>query len=218
MPFPHSQRQIDTWIFDLDDTLYPPEAGLLAEINRRITAFIVRELGMAPEDAAVIRARYWAEHGITLAGLIAEHRVKPDHFLADTHDIDLSGVRPNPALVGAIAELPGRRIVHTNGARAHAARVLAATGLEELFDEVYAIEDKGLIPKPRAEAYRIVLEHSGADPTRALMIEDTHRNLVEPRRLGMATAWLAHDSNHATPDHVDHRIEDLTAFLRAQIA
>ncbi len=213
MPEAHSQRQIDTWIFDLDDTLYPPEAGLLAEINRRMTAFIVRELGIPLAEATEIRARYWTEHGITLAGLIAEHGVDADHFLADTHDIDLSGIVPDAALATAISALPGRRIVHTNGSRSHAARVLAATGLDGHFEDVIAIEDKGLIPKPRPEAYQIVLARTGIDPSSALMIEDTHRNLVEPQRLGMTTVWLAHDPVVTTPDHVDHRIIGLADFL-----
>lgn len=213
----HIQRQIDTWIFDLDDTLYPPEAGLLAEINQRMTAFIVRELGIPQAEATEIRARYWTEHGITLAGLIADHGVDPDHFLADAHDIDFSGVLPDPDLMAAIGALPGRRVVHTNGSRGHAARVLAATGLEGLFDDVIAIEDKGLIPKPRAEAYQVVLDRTGLDPLSALMIEDMHHNLIEPRRLGMTTVWLAHDPVEPTPDHVDCRVSDLTSFLQGQL-
>ncbi len=205
--------QIETWIFDLDDTLYPPRAGLLDQINRRMTAYIVRELGQTETAANEMRAGYYRAHGITLAGLIEEHGVDAADFLADTHDIDLSALSPDPLLAGAIGALPGRKIVHTNGAQGHAASVLDAAGLSGLFDDVIAIEDKALVPKPRVEAYRYVLERTGADPRRALMIEDTAHNLTEPRRLGMTTVWLAHDREAPTPDHVDHRITDLTGFL-----
>jgi len=210
----YNHGQIETWIFDLDDTLYPPEAGLLSQINQRMTDYIVRELGREPSEASEMRARYWQRYGITLAGLIEDHDVDAGHFLADTHDIDLSGLRPDPALHAALGALSGRLVVHTNGSREHADRVLDATGLGGFFEDVIALEDKALIPKPRAEAYATVLDRTGADPKSALMIEDTVGNLTVPHGLGMTTVWLTHDPVPPTPAHVDHRITDLAAFLR----
>jgi len=208
---------VRTWIFDLDNTLYPPSAGVLAAVDARITRYIARELGVGRAEAERIRRRTWAHHGLTLTGLIAEHGVAPGGYLADVHAVDLSALRPQPALGRALARLPGRRVVHTNSARAHAARVLAALGLAPVFDAVFAIEDKGLVPKPRAQAYAHVLDRTGADPARAAMIEDSASNLVEPHRLGMRTVWLAHDPGDATPAHVGHRIGDLEEFLASVV-
>lgn len=209
-----SLRRVETWIFDLDDTLYPPSSGVLPAIDARITARIARHLGIDLDAADRMRRDLWQAHGLTLTGLVAEHGVDPGPFLADVHAVPLDTLSPDPALTAAIAGLPGRRIVHTNGARAHALRVLAARGLSGLFDGVHAIEDKGLVPKPDPAAYADLLAAHRIDPARAAMIEDTHRNLVEPRRLGMATIWLAFDPAAETPPHVDHRTEKLVQFLR----
>jgi len=209
---------IETWVFDLDNTLYPPDARLMDQVDQRMTAYIMRELGVDRAEADRIRGEYWQTHGITLRGLIEDHGADPDSFLAETHAIDLSEIRPDPGLVAAIAALPGRKVIHTNGARGHAEGVLAATGLAGLFDAVFAIEDKELIPKPDPRAYAIVIEATGLDPARAAMIEDTVQNLVEPWRLGMGTVWLDHGpagtGPEPVPDYVDCRIDALEPFLR----
>ncbi|MHA1569311.1 MAG: HAD-IA family hydrolase [Alphaproteobacteria bacterium] len=128
--------------------------------------------------------------------------------------MDLSALKPDTGLASAIRRLPGTRIVHTNGARAHAARVLAARGLTGVFDAVYAIEDKDLVPKPQADAYRRVIRLSGLDPARSAMIEDDVRNLEVPKALGMATVWLCHRAGVRAPAYVDHRITQLSRFLQ----
>ena len=209
---------IDTWIFDLDNTLYPPETGLLDQINTRMTAFIMRELGLDLEEAFDLRAAYWRQYGITLGGLVEHHGVDPAHFLADTHQIDLKGLKPDLMLHQAISVLPGRKIIHTNGSRAHANAVLRARGLVGSFEAIYAIEDKALTPKPREEAYRIVIERAGVNPTRSAMIEDTARNLEVPKGLGMKTILVTSPGGEMPPDHVDHATGDLTAFLRSAAA
>jgi putative hydrolase of the HAD superfamily len=204
---------VETWIFDLDTTLYHPSARLFDQINARMTAFIMRELGTGRAEADRLRHLYWQRHGATLGGLVAEHGINPDRFLAEVHAIDLSALAPDAGLATAIRRLPGRKIVHTNGARAHAARVLAARGLDGVFDAVYAIEDKALMPKPRPEAYRRIAELDGLDPARAAMIEDDVRNLRVPKALGMATVWLGHQAGQPQPAWVDRRIARLTGFL-----
>ena len=149
-----------------------------------------------------------------LRGLIENHGIDPARLLDEVHAIDLSALKPDAGLAAAIRRLPGARIVHTNGARAHAARVLAARGLEGVFDAVYAIEDNGLVAKPQPEAYRRVIRLSGLDPARAAMIEDEVRNLEVPKALGMATIWLCHRAGARAPAFVDHRITRLIRFLQ----
>jgi len=204
---------IDTWIFDLDNTLYPPEAGLISQIDSRMREFIIRFLDVDAEEADRLRAHYLERDGITLKGLMEDHGVEADTFLEETHAIDLSGVSYDPALRTAIATLPGRKIVHTNGARRHAERVLAALGLSPAFEQIFAIEDKNFVPKPELPAYTHVIRETGLDPARAAMIEDTVVNLVEPKRLGMATIWLDHGQVGGLHRHVDMRVTTLTEFL-----
>ena len=205
---------VETWIFDLDNTLYHPSARLFDQINARMTEFIIRELGATRAEADALRRTYWQRHGTTLRGLIDHHGVAPERFLDEAHDIDLSALKPDANLAAAIRRLPGTRIVHTNGARSHAARVLAARGLEGVFDAVYAIEDKALVPKPQAGAYDRVIRLSGLDPTRAAMVEDDVRNLEVPKALGMATVWLCHQAGDAAPAYIDRRITGLVRFLQ----
>jgi putative hydrolase of the HAD superfamily len=206
--------RVETWIFDLDNTLYHPSARLFDQINARMTGFIMRELGLGEAEANALRRGYWEQHGTTLRGLIDEHGVDPDAFLDEVHAIDLSALTPDADLAEAVRRLPGRRIVHTNGSRAHAKGVLAARGLTDAFDAVYGIEDKALVPKPQPDAYHRIVRLSGFDPMRAAMIEDDVRNLEVPKALGMATVWLCHESGSRVPDHVDRCIDGLTAFLR----
>lgn len=205
---------VETWIFDLDNTLYHPSARLFDQINLRMTDFIIRELGISRAEAEALRRTYWQRHGTTLRGLIDNHGIAADQFLSEAHDIDLSALKPDADLAAAIRRLPGTRIVHTNGARTHAARVLAARGLEGVFDAVYAIEDKALVPKPQPDAYHRIIRLSGLDPTRAAMVEDDARNLEVPKALGMATVWLCHQPGAVAPAYVDRRITGLTRFLQ----
>ena len=174
---------VETWIFDLDNTLYHPSARLFDQIDARMTGFIMRELGISRAAANELRRTYWRRHGATLGGLIENHAIDPAQFLDEVHAIDL-------------------------------ARVLAARGLEGVFDAVYAIEDNGLVAKPQPEAYRRVIRLSGLDPARAAMIEDDVRNLEAPKALGMATIWLCHRAGARAPAFVDRRITRLIPFLQ----
>lgn len=204
---------IEAWVFDLDNTVYPPSADLFGQINLRMTAFIADNLGVSAQEADQLRTGYWAEFGTTLAGLVEKHDISSEAFLHETHQLDLSVLVPDHGLRAAIDALSGRRLIHTNGPRAHARRVLTARGLEDLFEAVVAIEDTNLVPKPQAAAYGAFLEQTGIRPARAAMIEDHVENLAEPKRLGMKTVWLSHDTAQATPAYVDHRIDDLEGFL-----
>lgn len=202
---------VDTWVFDLDNTLYHPSAGLFAQMDVRFAAYVTRITGLDRDRALQLAHAYWLHHGSTLAGLMAEHDVDPADFLADVHDIDISHLAPDPALSRAIARLPGRRIVYTNGSENHAKRVLAARGLTKHFDAVYGVEHANYRPKPTAEAFAAIFARDGVTPTTAAMFEDEARNLAVPHDLGMRTVHV-----HETPEraqHIHHGAPDLAAFL-----
>ena len=209
MPFDRTT----TWVFDLDETLYPPATPLFPQIEARMTAWIERVLGVDRAEADRLRARWWHDHGTTLAGLMREHGQDPAPFLADVHDVDLTVLAPDPALRAALAALPGRRVIFTNGTAPYAERVLAARGLDGLWDAVHGIEHAGHVPKPEAAAYAAVFARDGLDPARSAMFEDTARNLVVPHALGLETVHVAPRRDPGA--HVGHHAPDLAAFLRA---
>ena len=206
---------VETWVFDLDNTLYPPGARLFEQIEVRMTAWVSDALGVAPEEADRLRKAYWQSHGTTLAGLMEVHGVEPAAYLAHVHDISFDALSPDPDLGQAIARLPGRRIVYTNATRAYAAEVLAALGLTELFDALYGVEEAAYQPKPRADAFRRVFAADGLAPERAAMFEDDPRNLAAPHAMGMRTIHVAPAA--APAPHIHHHTSDLAGFLR-QIA
>ncbi len=204
---------ITTWVFDLDHTLYPPEIELFSQINVKMTAWVMRELALDQAEADALRHRYWREHGTTLAGLMDNHGIAPDGYLTDVHDIDFSVVPRDDRQADAIAALPGRRIVYTNGTVDYARNVLEARGFSELFDAVYGVEEAGFRPKPERIAFERVFARDGLDPSRAAMFEDMARNLEVPKALGMATVHVTEKPEPA--EHIDHHTDDLTGFLRA---
>lgn len=208
-------RHVQTWVFDLDNTLYPPEARLFDQIETRMTAWVMRSLGVDHDHANHLRDHYWREHGTTLAGLMAEHGTEPDPYLEAVHDIDLSMIAPHPELAEAVARLPGRKVVFTNGSRGHARKVTAALGLTGVFDALYGFEDAGYEPKPRPAAFAKVFAAEGLAPERAAMFEDDPRNLAVPHALGMRTVLVGPAPTEAAPRpaHVQHVTDDLVGFL-----
>ncbi len=201
---------VETWVFDLDNTLYPPAARLFDQIERRMTAYVMRTLGVEAAEANALRDSYWRDHGTTLAGLMREHGVDPLPYLAEVHDIDLAAMAPAPELHAAIGRLRGRKVVYTNGSREHARRVTRACGLEGAFDALYGFEDAGFVPKPEAAAFAAVFALDGLAPDRAAMFEDDPRNLAVPHGLGMRTVLVGPAATHP---HVHHQTEDLAGFL-----
>ena len=204
-------NHVETWVFDLDNTLYPPEARLFDQIEVRMTEWVATTLNVDHREADRLRSKYWADYGTTLAGLMAEHDVDPAPYLTDVHDISLAHLEKDDGLVASIDKLPGRRIVYTNGSAPYARRVIEARGLTGLFDAVYGVENAGFEPKPRRIAFERVFGADGLDPTRAAMFEDEPRNLLAPHEMGMRTVHVAPEALPAT--HIHHHTDDLAGFL-----
>ena len=202
---------VRTWVFDLDNTLYPPHMRLFDQIEVRMTDWVMRALQVDRARADHLRAHYWATYGTTLAGLMTEHGVDPGPYLTEVHDIDFSVLAPDPALSQAIAALPGRKIVYTNACQPYAETVIAARGLSGLFEAVYGVEHAGFHPKPAAEAFATVFDRDGLDPVLAAMFEDDSRNLMVPHGLGMRTIHVAPAADPAP--HIHHHTDDLAGFL-----
>ena len=208
-----SFAHVRTWVFDLDNTLYPPSARLFAQMPPRITAFVARTLGVSEGEADRLRDTYWLRYGTTLAGLMAEHGIAPGPYLEEVHDIDFSRLRPDPLLAERIAGLPGRKIVFTNGDGPYAGRVLAARGLSGAFDAVYGVEHAGYLPKPEQAAFEAVFALDGLSPQEGAMFEDDPRNLAVPHLMGMRTVLVGEDEPEEGLPHVHHHAPDLCEFL-----
>jgi putative hydrolase of the HAD superfamily len=210
---------IDTWIFDLDNTLYPARCNLFAQIDQRMGEFIQALLGLDAVSAKALQKKYFREHGTTMRGLMQEHGVDPHEFMEHVHAIDLAPVEPSAALAAALARLPGRKIVFTNGSVAHAERVLARRGIAEAFGGVFDIVASDFRPKPDPEPYRVLCSRYGVTPGRAVMVEDMVRNLIPAHAMGMRTVWVPTAAewsrDGAELDHVHHIAEDLEAWLIA---
>ncbi len=206
-----SFAHVDTWVFDLDNTLYPPSVRLFDQIEVRMTRYVMTALDVEEAEADRLRDTYWHQHGTTLAGLMREHDLDPMPYLNDVHDICFDALEPDPALASRIRALPGRKIVYTNGSAPYAARVTEARGLSGLFDAIYGVEHAGFHPKPERKAFDMVFAQDGLEPTRAAMFEDEARNLAEPHAMGVRTVHVAPERQDL--DHVHHHTDDLSGFL-----
>ncbi|MCB2099223.1 MAG: pyrimidine 5'-nucleotidase [Rhodobacterales bacterium] len=208
----------ETWVFDLDNTLYPASCDLFSQVDRRMKAFIADYLSVPEDEAFRIQKQYFRDHGTTLRGLMTHHGMAPDPFLDYVHDIDLSAVAPNPALDRALAALPGRKVIFTNASVAHAERVMDRLGVTGRFDGLFDIHAADFEPKPRPAVYDRMVAALGIEPTRAVMVEDIARNLEPAAALGMVTVWVRTDSHWgldgADGDWVHHATDDLTAWLQ----
>ncbi|MFY7719758.1 MAG: pyrimidine 5'-nucleotidase [Brevundimonas sp.] len=204
---------VSAWVFDMDDTLYPREQGLMQLVQARINAYVVEAVGLDPVSARVLQRQFLDEHGTTLAGLMANYTIDPAHFLHDVHDVPMDSLEPNPRLVEQLMRLPGRRLVFTNGARDYADRVLDRLGVTACFDGVFTIEDADLTPKPAPSTFRHFIERYGLDPHRAAFFEDTPRNLEPAKALGMTTVLIGDGHGKPLGDHIDHIAPDLLDFL-----
>ena len=215
---------VDAWIFDLDNTLYPRSSNLFDQVDVRIRLFVEKLLGVEADEAQRIQKSFYRDHGTTLRGLMLNHAVEADDFLAFVHDIDHTVVEPDPALCAAVLRLPGRKLIFTNGSRRHAEKVAARLGFTDHFEDIFDIVSAELLPKPERATYDRFVAQFGLQPKRAAMFEDLARNLVVPKALGMATILVVPSGIRTAveetwefegrdDDHVDFVIDDLGGFI-----
>ena len=225
MMAPRSFAHIDTWVFDLDNTLYPHHVNLWQQVDKRISEFISAYLKISEAEARVIQKDYYRRYGTSMRGMMTEHGVRADDYLAYVHQIDHSPLEPNPEMGAAIAKLPGRKLVLTNGSTDHADKVLQRLGIDSHFEAVFDIIAAELEPKPAAQTYHKFLRGHDVDPAKAAMFEDLARNLVIPHQLGMTTVLVVPDGTRDVvredwelegrgASYVDHVTDDLTGFLQ----
>ncbi len=216
---------IETWVFDLDNTLYPAEINLFAQVDQRMGDFIARELNLTFEQARLVQKQYYAEHGTTLTGLMTVHGIEPESFLDYVHDIDVSMIKPSAQLDELLGELKGRKIVFTNGSITHAQRVIAALDIGHQFDEIYDIAAANYVPKHEAQAFEQFVDKAGFEPKSAAMFDDIAKNLQPAHARGVTTIWIRTRRDWGVPreflkqeqgdkSFVDHEADDLLSFLR----
>jgi putative hydrolase of the HAD superfamily len=209
---------IDTWVFDLDNTLYPVECRLFEQVDQKMTEFVADKLNLPLTAARTLQKDYWKRYGTTLKGLMMHHGIEPNVFLEFVHQIDLSLLPDDPRLKIAIERLPGRKVIFTNGPHHHAAAVLDRLGLSNHFETIFDIASFDYLPKPEEAAYRHMLTSLGADPKKCVLFEDTVENLAPAAALGMTTVLMAPrgevvEVRSKSGTYVHHVTDNLAHFL-----
>ena len=207
-----SFKNIDHWVFDLDNTLYPPEVRLFDQIEIKMTEWISKRLSISLHEANILREVYWKKYGTSLAGLMREHNIEPEDYLTFAHDISFSNLKPNPLLKNLITALPGRKIVYTNGTVPYAKNVLRSLDLDSIFDHVYGVENANYLPKPEKKAYELIFTKDELNPLKSAMFEDEARNLKVPHLLGMITVFVS--PNFKYENFIDFQTQNLSGFLK----
>jgi putative hydrolase of the HAD superfamily len=216
--------EVDTWVFDLDNTLYPHHLNLWQQVDVRIRDYIVKFLDVTHDEAFRVQKDYYRRYGTTLRGLMVEHGMKPDDFLDYVHQIDHTPIEPNPALAVVLKRLPGRKLILTNGTRPHAEAVMRRLDVHEIFEDVFDIIAGKLEPKPLPQTYERFLARHDVDPHKAAIFEDLARNLEIPYALGMTTVLVVPERTREVfreawelegqdAPHIDHVTDDLVGFL-----
>jgi putative hydrolase of the HAD superfamily len=215
---------VETWVFDLDNTLYPHHLNLWQQVDARIRDYISDFLKITRDEAFRIQKDYYKRYGTSMRGLMTERGMKPDDFLDYVHRIDHSPIEPNPALGAALSRLAGRKLILTNGTREHADAVMRRLDVHAHFDDVFDIVAAEFEPKPLAQTYDRFLARHAVDPRKAAMFEDLARNLAVPHALGMTTVLVVPQQTREVfredwelegreAAHVDHVTDDLVGFL-----
>ena len=220
---------VRTWVFDLDNTLYPAGSDLWPKIDQRITLFMAQLFGLDGMSSRALQKYYYQRYGTTLRGLMSEHDITAQEFLSFVHDIDRSSLKPDHSLAQGIAALPGRKLILTNGSRDHALRTAEQLGIHELFEDIFDIVAADLMPKPYAETYDRFFDRHGVDPKEAAMFEDIAHTLEVPHSRGMVTTLVVPRSQDeverevweiatGSEPHIDFVTDDLAAFLEGVVA
>ena len=210
---------VETWVFDLDNTLYPADSNLFQQIDVKMGEFISNLLGIEVAEAKKLQKRYFRSHGTTMNGLMTNHGMAPGDFLDYVHDIDLTVIDPSPKLDAALGRLDARKVIYTNGPLDHAERVMDRLGVAHHFEGIFDIVEADYRPKPKPEPLQAMLKKFAVDPTSAVMVEDIARNLEPAHAAGMTTVWVRSERRIQRGDkdgpHIHHVTEDLVAWLEA---
>ena len=214
-------RETETWVFDLDNTLYPVTANLFDQIDKRMCSYIVDYLDIPAADAYKVQKSFFREHGTTLRGMMECHDMDPAPYLEYVHQVDMASINPDQQMISALHKLPGRKIVFTNAATKYATRVLDNLGISDHFEAVFDIVDAGYLPKPDPSVYAKFVDKFDFDPAKAIMVEDIARNLVPAADMGMVTVWVKTNRPWAHADaeniNLDFTTNDLSGWLNAVV-
>ncbi len=210
--------KIKFWLFDLDNTLYDGATKVFDQVDKKMSKFISEKLNVSLEEARKIQKSYFQEYNTTLNGMIKNHKIDADEFLEFVHDVDLSFLDKNKFLEEEIKKLNGKKIIFTNGSKAHALNVTKRIGIDRLFDGIFDIRDWEFIPKPSKEPYKKLIEYYKIEPQYCIFFEDIARNLKPAHELGMKTVWIKNNepwaAKYSDQDFINYKTDNLAKFLK----
>ena len=211
-------NNIKYWLFDLDNTLYDGATKVFEQVDKKMTKFISEKLSVSPEEARKIQKNYFEEYNTTLNGMIKHHKIDADEFLEFVHDVDLNFLSKDVVLENEIKKLSGKKIIFTNGSRAHAENVTKRIGIDKLFDGIFDIRDSEFIPKPSKAPYKKLVENYKIEPEYCIFFEDIARNLKPAFEMGMKTVWIKNNEPWAAKfsdsSFIDYKTNKLANFLK----
>ncbi len=210
--------KIKYWLFDLDNTLYSGQTKVFDQVDKKMSSFISKKLNVSLEEAKKIQKDYFHKYSTTLTGMIKHHKINADEFLEFVHDVDLGFLKEDKGLENEISKIKGKKIIFTNGSKAHATNVTKKIGIDKLFDGVFDIVESNFIPKPSIEAYKMLIEKYKIEPQYCILVEDIARNLKPAYELGMKTVWIKNEepwaAEFSNESFINYRTENLTNFLK----
>ena len=214
------KQKINTWIFDLDNTLYSADSGIFQQVHKLMGEFISKNLKMDMVEAKKLQSKYYKQHGTTLRGLMDNHGVEPDYFLDEVHKLDYSIVGPNEILNKELEKIQGRKIIYTNANKKHVVDVLERINLTNFFDEIFDIKMANYIPKPEIRPYERIIDIFNINPSSSAMFDDIAKNLVPAKKVGFTPVWVDagyenfSDDIQASKDYLDYSTRNLSSFLK----
>ena len=214
------KEKINTWIFDLDNTLYSADSGIFQQVHQLMGEFISKNLNMGMSDAKKLQSKYYKQHGTTLRGLMDNHGIDPDHFLYEVHRLDYSIVGPNKILNEELHKLQGRKIIYTNANKKHVLDVLDRINLTNFFDEIFDIKMANYIPKPELRPYEQIIDLFNIEPKSSAMFDDIAKNLVPAKKVNFTSVWIDagyenfSDDIKASKEYLNFSTRDLSLFLK----
>ena len=212
-------KKINTWIFDLDNTLYSADSGIFQQVHDLMGKFVSSHLDIGIEEAKIIQKNYYKQHGTTLRGMMDNHGVDPDHFLAEVHKLDYSIVGPNHKLNEELKKLQGRKIIYTNANMQHALEILERIELSNFFEEIYDIKMANYIPKPELAPYKQMIAQFDIETKSSAMFDDIAKNLVPAKNVGFTSVWIDagyenfSDDIKSSKQYLDYETTNITEFL-----